>query len=199
MGTVRLVFHLRFKKGIEFYSSREFAVIDESENLKPTNMKILFLFFACMIGSLACRAQLKTTPVCPPFTVDILAGIVNKLNPKSTMGEIEKSLPCYSDIVEVSDSIKCAGIFYKDKGLSFYTDRNYIEIGENFKGTLSPALMGASRSSLFQYLGYPKIKDISWDAFRTDYGTLVLYYNKAGKINKIQISNKSTESLKLCE
>ena len=59
--------------------------------------------------------------------------------------------------------------------------------------------MGANRKSLFKLLGNPIVKDINWDAFRTAYGILVLYYNKAGKINKMQISNKSTETIKLCE
>jgi hypothetical protein len=77
--------------------------------------------------------------------------------------------------------------------------RYYIEIRQNFKGKLSLPLMGASRKSLFKFLGNPKIKDIGWDAFQTAYGTHVLYYNKAGRIYKLQISNKSTETLKLCE
>jgi len=60
-------------------------------------------------------------------------------------------------------------------------------------------MMGASRSSLFNWLGFPKIKDVSWDAFQTKYGILILYYNKAGKVNKLQLSSKSTDTIKLCE
>lgn len=162
-------------------------------------MKTLLLFFACMINMQLTWAQLKRSPICPHFVVDVLDGNVNKLYTKSTLGEIKKAFPCFSEIVEVETSSKCAGIFYKDKGLYFYTQRNYIEIRENFKGKLTLPLMGASRKSLFKWLGNPIIKDISWDAFQTKYGILVLYYNKAGRINKLQISSKSTETLKLCE
>jgi len=159
-------------------------------------MKII-LFFLASVTSLQLNAQLKTTPVCPPLVVDVLGGHINKLYPRSTLGEIQKALPCETEIVQ-ADSAKCAGIFYKDKDLYFYPERNYFEIRENFKGKLSLA-MGTGRSSLFQVLGNPKIKDVSWDAFQTVYGTLVLYYDGAGKINKMQISSKSTETLKLCD
>jgi hypothetical protein len=59
--------------------------------------------------------------------------------------------------------------------------------------------MGASRPGLFKWLGNPKIKDVSWDAFQTQYGVLVLYYNKSNRINRIIFSRKSAETLSICE
>jgi hypothetical protein len=59
--------------------------------------------------------------------------------------------------------------------------------------------MGVSRNNLFKILGYPKMKDVSWDAFQTKYGILILHYNKANKINKLQLSSKTTDTIKLCE
>lgn len=144
-------------------------------------------------------AQLKTTPVCPTFTVDVLEGTVNDLYSRSTMGEIKTFFPCFSNVVEETAGAGCGGVFYKDKGINFITERDYIEISDKFKGKLSLPLIGASRNSLFKWLGHPKVKDISWDAFQTKYGTLILYYNKSGKINKLQISNKSTDTIQLCE
>ena len=144
------------------------------------------------------HAQLKATPVCPTFSIDILDGSVNKLYPKMGLGEIKTRFPCYTSIVEVPSDSACAGIFFKDKGLYFYTDRNYIEATENYKGNMIPALMGADRKSLFSTLGNPRIKDAGWEAYQMQYGTLVLYFSPAGKINKVQISNKSAETLKLC-
>ena len=144
-------------------------------------------------------AQLKTTPVCPAFSVDVLEGTVNELYPFATPGEIEKKFPCFSSATEETNGSGCGAVFYKDKDLTFFTERDYVEIGEHFKGTLSLQLIGASRGSLFKTLGNPHIKDISWDAYQTKYGVLVIYYNKAGKINKLQMSNKSAESLKLCD
>ena len=161
-------------------------------------MKTILFIMACLISQVS-FGQLKATALCPPFQVDLLGGRVNKLHPQSTQGEIKKTLPCSTDIIEEAPTSSCTGVFYKDKGISFYTDRNYIEITENYKGTLTPALMGAIRGSLFKILGHPKIKDLSWEAFQTEYGTLVLYYNKAGKINKLQLSSESTETMKLCE
>jgi hypothetical protein len=162
-------------------------------------MKNVLILCAVLLSSLHVSAQLKSTPVCPPFVADVLNGNVNNVYPKSTVGEVTKAFPCYSNVVEKGTDSICSSVFFNDKGISFYPERNYIEIRDDFKGTLKPALMGTSRGTLFKTLGYPKIKDARWDAFQTEYGTLVLYYNAAGKINKIQFSNRSTETLKLCE
>jgi hypothetical protein len=161
--------------------------------------KIFFLFTGIIIADTV-FAQLKTTNVCPVFVVNILDGRVNELDPNSTIGEIKSKLPCFSGTEEETTSSKCGGgVFYKDRDIDFYTGRDYVEIREKFKGKLSIPLIGASRNSLFKWLGHPKIKDVNWDAFQVSYGTLVLYYNKAGKINKLQFSTKSNETLRLCE
>jgi len=163
-------------------------------------MKKIFIILVGIGGMLASKGQLKTTPVCPVFNVDVLEGTINNdLSTKSTLGEIKTSFPCYTSLVEEASGTACIGAFYKDKDIDFFTERGYIEIGEKFKGKLSLPLIGASRSSLFKWLGLPKIKDVSWDAFQTKYGILILYYSKAGKINKLQMSSKSTDTIKLCE
>jgi len=178
----------------------QFLLISGLKTVKPLDMKNILLIFGGMISMLSASAQLKTTPVCPPLAVDVLAGNVNKLlYPKSTLGEIKKALPCFTEVVEQSTDTKCASVFYTDKDIYFFPERNYIEIRENFKGKLTPAIMGAGRSSMFSLLGNPALKDVNWDAFQTEYGTLVVYYNNTGKINKLQISSKSTSTLKLCE
>jgi hypothetical protein len=74
-----------------------------------------------------------------------------------------------------------------------------VEITEGFKGKLSVPLLGAARGSLFKTLGNPKMKDAAWDAYQTNYGTLILYYNKANKVRMIQFSTNSTDNIKLCE
>jgi hypothetical protein len=163
-------------------------------------MKKIFLILAGIFIMNAARPQLKITPVCPAFVVDIQDGNVNELYPNSTMGEIKSKLPCFSGTEEETPGAKCGGaVFYKDKDIYFYAGRDYVEIREKFKGKLTIPLMGAARNSLFKWLGHPKIKDVTWDAFQMAYGTLVLYYNKAGKINKIQLSTLSSEALNLCE
>lgn len=163
-------------------------------------MKNLVFFIAGCFFTGEAVSQLKTTTVCNPFVVDLLTGKVNGIEPEFTQSQIKQSFPCFTSQEAESPDSKCGGnIFYKDKDIYFYTGRDYIEIGSKFKGKIVQPLMGAARSSLFKLLGHPKIKDVSWDAFQTQYGTLVLYYNKSSKINKIQFTNKSTETLKLCE
>lgn len=159
---------------------------------------LLPVLLACIAG--IANAQLKTTPVCNTMEVDILSGKVNGVQPDFTINQIKEKLPCATSTEPEDATSKCGGgVFYKDKDIYFYTGRDYVEIKEKFKGKLSIPLMGASRTALFKWLGHPKIKDITWDAFQTAYGTLVLYYNKANKINRILFSKKSTDTLSLCE
>ena len=163
-------------------------------------MKNLFclLLFVVIVDNAA--AQLKTTPVCPVLNVDILEGNVNGIEPNFYATDIKKAFPCFTAEEPETASSKCGGLIsYKDKDIYFYTTRGYIEIREKFKGKLSVPLMGAARSSLFKLLGHPKIKDVNWDAFQTKYGILVLHYNKTGKINLIQFSKKTTDTINLCE
>jgi len=162
-------------------------------------MKTTISVLAAICCMHAVSAQLKTTTVCPTFSVDLLEGTINGLNAKSTFGEVKTSFPCFTKAVEETTGFECGGVFYTDKGISFFTERDYVEISEKFKGKLAQPLLGAARSSLFKWLGYPKIKDVSWDAFQTKYGILILYYNKANKVNKIQMSSKTTDTIKLCE
>lgn len=150
--------------------------------------------------SLAMQGQLKRTDACPPFAVDVLTGRVNELTISSTVGQVKGRLPCFTTAEEESATAKCGGgVFYKDKDIYFYTNRDYIEIGPNFKGKLSVPLMGASRTGLFKWLGNPKIKETNWDAYSTEYGLMIVYFTKAGKINKIQMTNQSPDTIKLCE
>jgi len=97
--------------------------------------------------------------------------------------------------MSIEFSFTCSASQY----VSFFTSRNYVEIGPAFKGKLSIPLIGASRNNLFQYLGAPQIKDIHWDAFQTAYGVLILYYDNADKVNKIRFSTQKASSIKLCD
>lgn len=163
-------------------------------------MKRAIILVVGIISIQFVQAQLTATPVCPVFSVDVLEGTINeKLDCSSTAGEVKKIFPCFSEAVEETGGAGCGGVFFKDKGISFITERDYIEINEKFKGKLSPALIGASRGSLFKLLGNPKLKDQDWEAYVTKYGLLVLYYDKAGKIIKLQMTNKAPDTLKLCD
>lgn len=164
-------------------------------------MKTFILSLSALLLGTVAAAQLKTTTKCPTFDIDILDGIVNgNILPTSTVGQIKLNLPCFTSFEEEGTSAKCgAGVFYKDKDIYFYTTRDYIEIGPAFKGKLSIPLMGAPQNGLFKWLGAPQIKEAGWDAFQTAYGILILYYNKAAKVNKIQFSTKQAGNIQLCE
>ncbi|HZI54455.1 MAG TPA: hypothetical protein VFD56_12150 [Chitinophagaceae bacterium] len=163
-------------------------------------MKKIFMIVGTALIITGLNAQLKTTTVCPSLSVDLLDGKVNDLKITDNNTQIKAKLPCFTSEAAEATSSKCGGgVFYKDRDIFFYTGRDYVEIGPKFKGKLSLPLMGASRTSLFKWLGHPKIKDVNWDAFTTAYGIMILYYTKANKVNKIQCSTKTAESINLCE
>lgn len=152
----------------------------------------------CLCLASVSMAQLKVKATCPAFEVDILDGKVNGLKANVVPGEIKGKFPCFTSIT--TDSAKCGeAIYYKDKGITFYTGRDYVEITEGFKGKLSVPLLGAARSGLFRILGNPKLKDANWEAYQTSYGCMVLHFNKANKVNRIQFSTNDTDRLSLCE
>ncbi len=161
--------------------------------------------FVVLIMSLASgvSAQLKAKAKCPDFYVDILNGTVNGIKPNQTQNEIKDKFPCFTSAEDESTEAKCGGgIFFKDKDLYFYTKRNYVEVGPKFIGKTSFPLLGTKRGTLFTRLGNPKIKDDLWDAYETQYGTLVLHYDVAGAAGKVkffQFSTVGTDQLNLCE
>lgn len=158
------------------------------------------LAMSLMSGAMA---QLKAKVKCPDFYVDILNGTVNGVKPNNTPNEIKEAFPCFTSAVDESNDAKCGGgIYFKDKDISFYTKRDYVEVGPKFIGRTSFPLLGTRRGSLFGKLGNPKIKDDLWDAYETQYGTLVLHYDVAGAAGKVkffQFSTLTTDQLNLCE
>ena len=162
-------------------------------------MKKFSLFVAFLSLATVSMAQLKTTTAaCPAFEVDVLDGKVNGLKANVIAAQIKSKWPCFTSVT--NDSARCGeAVYYKDKGITFFTSRDYVEITEGFKGKLSVPLLGAPRGSLFKTLGNPKIKDATWDAYQVNYGTLILYYNKANKVRMIQFSTYGTDLIKLCE
>ena len=155
--------------------------------------------FAIIFSSKLLHAQLRATPYCPPFNVDVLDGTVSNIHPQSPYSDIKNRLPCFTDEADELSSSGCGGVFYKDKGVYFYTYRDYIDIKANFTGTMSIPLMTTDRKSLFKWLGNPAIRDINWEAYQMRYGCLVVFFDTNGKVNRVVISSRSTETLRLCE
>ncbi len=163
------------------------------------NLKKIITSVLAILLCAAASAQLKRTFECPDFDIDILDGRVNtNIIPQSTNGQIKLAFPCFTSEEKEGTTAKSgADVFYKDRDVYFYTDRHYIEIGPAFKGKMSIKLLGTARNSLFKTLGAPEIKDVNWDAFQTSYGILILYYDKAGKVNKIQFSSENPDTIRL--
>ncbi len=118
-------------------SSKEFAY--KRKKFTYEMLRILIDYCCCCHFTTSATAQLKSSKVsCPTFEVDLLNGRVNGLKPDRTTNEITGKFPCYTSMTEENASSKCGGMIeYKDKGLTFFTGRNYVEIGPGFKGKMS--------------------------------------------------------------
>jgi hypothetical protein len=164
--------------------------------------RVLFVILTMSLLSTA-MGQLKAKAKCPDFYVDVLNGTVNDIKPNNTPNEIKEKFPCFTTAEDESNEAKCGGgIYFKDQDIYFYTKRDYIEVGPKFTGKTSIPLLGTKRNSQFKNLGNPKIKDDLWDAFETQYGTLVLHYDASGpngKVKFFQFSTFGTDQLNLCE
>lgn len=162
-------------------------------------MRTSSLLLMCIFISQLSNAQLKTSSNCPPISIDLLDGSVNKMRPESPWGEIYAKLPCFTEAIEEPSATGCAGVFLRDKGVNFYTYRDYIEVTSKFTGTMTPSIMGADHNSLFKILGLPQVKDLAWDAYQMRYGVLVVFFDKDGKINRLILSSKTVLSLRPCD
>ncbi|MEO7524574.1 MAG: hypothetical protein ABIT58_10795 [Ferruginibacter sp.] len=162
-------------------------------------MRNIFLFLTLISFNQVANAQLKASNSCAPFTIDFIDGSVNGLYPESPLGEVQIKLPCFTELILEPSQTGCAGAFYRDKGIFFYTYRDYIEINNKFTGTMSFPLMGADRNSLFKWLGNAQTKDAAWDAYQMRHGILVVFFDGTGKINKIILSSKGVTSLRMCD
>jgi hypothetical protein len=111
--------------------------------------RILFVILIMSLAS-AVTAQLKAKSKCPDFYIDILNGTVNGIKPNNTQNEIKDAFPCFTSSVDETSDAKCGGgIYFKDKDLSFFTKRSYVEVGAKFVGKTSFPLLGTKRGSLF--------------------------------------------------
>lgn len=88
--------------------------------------------------------------------------------------------------------------FLDDKGIRFYTQRDYIVITNKCKGKFTAPVLGVKKASMFSRFGNPKLKDSNWEAYQMAYGIMIVYYNAAGVANKVIISTKTTDDINLC-
>lgn len=157
---------------------------------------ILVLFTGYMVSA---TAQLKAKVECNAIFVDIYKGWINEAKPSADPEQIKAKLPCFTSFEKEGNESKCGGgIYYDDKGFKFLIQRDYLVIGEKFKGKLSIPLLGARQDVLFAWFGNPKIKDANWEAYQMQYGTLIVYFNAKKLVNKIIITPKQTEEIDLC-
>jgi hypothetical protein len=165
-------------------------------------MNKISIAIACILLSTTSSsfAQLVSKTECGVIAVDVYKGRINELKPNADPERMKIKIPCFTSFEPEGSESKCGGgIYYADKGLIIYTQRDYFEIGEKMKGKLNIPLIGAKRDAMFAWFGNPKIKDANWEAYQMSYGTLIVYFNTKNLVNKVIISSMLTSELQLCQ
>jgi hypothetical protein len=156
----------------------------------------VIIFLVTVVGA---HAQVTGSKNCNNLNIDVYKGWINEIKPEADPERIKLILPCFSSSEPESNESKCGGgIYYPDRGFTFYTRRDYVIFSDQFKGTLTLPLFGLSSDDLFLKLGNPKLKAANWEAFQMAYGTLLVYYNEKQKINQFIISTRPVDDLYLC-
>jgi hypothetical protein len=160
--------------------------------------KAILAILIC-ISALPGTAQLIAKPQCNNIVADIYKGWINEARPNADPEQIKVKLPCFTSFEKEGNESKCGGgIYFADKDFKYLVQRDYIVIGEKFKGKLTLPLIGAKQDALFPWFGNPKLKDANWEAYQMQYGTLIVYFNARKQVNKIIMSTKSTDEIQLC-
>jgi hypothetical protein len=162
-------------------------------------MKHSFFLLLLLVTAGSVSAQLKVKPDCGVITVDVFKGWVNEVKPNADPEQMKTKLPCFTSSEKEGNTSTCGGgVYLDDKGIRFYTQRDYIVITDKFKGKFTAPVLGAKKSSMFSRFGNPKMKDGNWEAYQMSYGIMIVYYNTAGVANKVIISTKTTDDIDLC-
>lgn len=151
------------------------------------------------VMTISVSAQLKVKPDCGVITVDVYKGWVNEVKPNADPEQMKAKLPCFTSFEKEGNTSTCGGgVFLDDKGIRFYTQRDYIQITDKFKGKFTAPVLGVKKANMFARFGNPKLSDSNWEAYQMAYGIMIVYYNTAGLANKVIISTKTTDDIGLC-
>ncbi len=162
-------------------------------------MKHTVVFLLLVFAAFTASAQLKTKPDCGLITVDVHKGWINEVKPNDDPEQIKAKLPCFTSFEKEGDESGCGGgVYYDDKGICFYIQRDYVVITDAFKGKITVPLFGAKSDDLFVKFGNPKVKDANWEAYQMAFGIMIVYYNTKGTINKVILSTKGVDAIDLC-
>lgn len=162
-------------------------------------MKHFLVLLSFVVAGTMATAQLKTKPDCGLITVDVHKGWINEVKPNDDPEQIKAKLPCFTSFEKEGNESGCGGgVYYDDKGICFYIQRDYVVITEAFKGKFTVPLFGAKSDDLFVKFGNPKVKDANWEAYQMAFGIMIVYYNMKGTINKVILSTKGVDAIDLC-
>ncbi len=144
---------------------------------------------------------------CENLYLDLEKGTLNGLRVNASQKEIKKALPCFTGDSPDGSEFNCGGgVFFLDHDFYFYSGQNYIEVRENFTGSISDDIMNKSTAEIAKLLGEPdRTESIrKWDGsnrlhffYQRPYGCISMVFVKK-KLAKIAIHSTPINETQLC-
>ena len=160
---------------------------------------VLFLIATAVISLGIWRANQRHGTHCDDLAVDIANGTVGGLSPEATPDEIKARFPCFTGTTSEGGGFnEGGGVFFKNHDMYFYTQRDYIEIRQDFTGVVPDNLLSKGTKQVRNLLGPPISSEQSsgiengaiveqvTSTFQTPYGRLVVV-STPSRVRMVQI------------
>mgnify|MGYP001281160405 CR=1 FL=1 len=86
---------------------------------------------------------------CPPLVLDLETGRLNGVSPIASKAEAKAAFPCFTgESTEAGGANYGGGVFYLHNDFYFYTWRRFLEVREEFSGSVTHSLLGKSRAEV---------------------------------------------------
>jgi hypothetical protein len=191
---------------------------DKSLNMKPfillTCLSLLVTSLQAQRSKISHKATHKLPAVikgCPPIIVDITTGTVTTLKPAASFTQVKSRLPCFTGETKEGSVLNCGGgVFFGDRDLYFYTERDFIEIRKNFKGVfrkdgLELDIIGMEVKTFNILIGDEPSRTLSEDdtdnytgVWATSYGSLRVTFVQ-GVVSQVAIHSQSPDKIRVCD
>lgn len=154
---------------------------------------ILIIFFALAATS-ACTAEKKELGVCEdPMVLDLHSGLLNGAAPTLDQTAIKNFLPCFTAATEEGKVANHrGGVFFRNHDLYFYTFKDFIEVRENFTGTVQPPILGAPAKDVGKLLNIDitPYEVRSYSLYPMDYGCIGVRVYDGNKVREVRVHDR---------
>ncbi|MDO8332126.1 MAG: caspase family protein [Fluviicoccus sp.] len=131
---------------------------------------------------------------CSKLVLDLNRGRLNGLPPTLSQSQVKQALPCFTGDTPDGEVYNYGGgVFFLDHDFFMYTGKDFIEVRADFKGSITPALLGKSDDEVTAIYGQPSAVESGRLYFTTAYGCLRFTFGSQG-VREIRVHAASCEA-----